>query len=738
MNTLALVLCSLTLWYARPAPDTDKGWESESLPLGCGWFGVSCFGGVTNERLQVTHNAVLTKNPKYRGNPNLTDALDIRLSFPHADAADYRRALDIENALASVRYRANGVDYTREYFTSYPAKALVVRLAASRRGALDFTLAADIPYPHPFASDDDPGMGRTGTVRVVGRDIAVREDFEAFSLRFGAALRVDTDGQVSARPDGVAVTGATTATVYFSCETNYELAPERFFRQSCDPNAPDPLPRAQACVAAAAKAGYDAVRSAHLADYRALFGRVALDLGPGTLDKPTDELLKDYAKGACNPSLEALYAQYGRYLLISCSRPGTLPANLQGVWAGKVRTPWGCGYWHNINVQMNYWPAFSGNLAECFRAYADFNRAFRPSTRRSCESYLRAHVPENSLAPGEKAPDDWWCVGIAGWTYLIGGTGGGSSGLTSKLFMDWWEFTLDREVLTDYAWPVMRGLAGFLVRNVRDHGGALLCEHSFSHEQFQDKKPYYTTGCAFDQQMIYENNRDFLAVHDLLGKEDDFVAKTVRAQLDRYDPVQVGASGQIKEYREETNYGDIGETHHRHISQLVGLCPGQLITAERPDWLRAARVSLERRGHGGTGWAEAHRFVCWARARDAERAYEWLCALERKHLFPNLLNAHRASGEIFQLDGNSGATAGIAEMLVQSRGDGRIDLLPALPKAWAKEGSFRGLCARGGYVVDCTWKDGRPCSATVKPRPGVAKPARLFFGEKVFQNKIIP
>ena len=712
MNTLALVLCSLSLWYSRPAPDTDKGWECESLPLGCGWFGVSCFGGVTNERFQVTHNAVLTRNPKYRGNPNLTDALDIRLAFPHADATDYRRALDIENSLASVRYRANGVDYTREYFTSYPAKALVVRLAASRRGARDFTLAADIPYPHPFASDDDPGMGRTGTVRVVGRDIAVREDFEAFCLRFGAALRVDTDGQVSARPDGVAVTGATTATVYFSCETNYELAPERFFRQSCDPNAPDPLPRAQACVVAAAKAGYDAVRSAHLADYRALFGRVALDLGPGASDKPTDELLKDYAKGACNPSLEALYAQYGRYLLISCSRPGTLPANLQGVWAGKVRTPWGCGYWHNINVQMNYWPAFSGNLAECFRAYADFNRAFRPSTRRSCESYLRAHVPENSLAPGEKAPDDWWCVGIAGWTYLIGGTGGGSSGLTSKLFMDWWEFTQDREVLTDYAWPVMRGLAGFLVRNVRDHGGALLCEHSFSHEQFQDKKPYYTTGCAFDQQMIYENNADTLKLAEILRTNDAVVA-TIRRQLPHYEPILIGADGQIKEFREENRYGEIGEKQHRHISQLMALMPGTQITRDTPEWLEAAKRTLEFRGDKSTGWALAHRLNAWARTGDGEHAYRLFRNLLATRTYPNLWDVHPP----FQIDGNFGGTSGVIEMLLQSHA-GAIDILPALPQAWAKAGSFRGLCARGAFVVDCEWSDGRPTAVTVRSLKG--------------------
>ena len=337
-------------------------------------------------------------------------------------------------------------------------------------------------------------------------------------------------------------------------------------------------------LAAAAAQGWEALKAAHEADLAALLGRAAVDLGADPADAllTTDALLTGCRNGRRSRYLEETYWQYGRYLLVSSSRPGSLPANLQGVWTAHRKSPWGSGYWHNINVQMNYWPAFSANLAECFRPYAEFNAAFRPGTRAFAVEYLRRHgLPD---LPKDDEAQDMWCVGTAVWPYVVdGGPGGhsgpGTGGLTTKLFVDWYDFTLDREALERYVWPVVHGMADFLSRCVVETNGLFLSKFSASPEQMVghledhfrwgvDKAQYYTTvGCAFDQQMIAENNADCLRLAKELGVEDGVTAK-IRSQIAKYDPVQVGADGQIKEFREETHYSDIGQRHHRHISQL--------------------------------------------------------------------------------------------------------------------------------------------------------------------------
>ena len=713
------------LRYARPAADSQEGWEKESLPLGCGWFGASVFGLPKSERVVLTDNTLLI-NGKLDGvcqpvdnSIGLTGALELRFDFRHGEPAEYARGLEFDTARAWVSYAADGVRYTREAFASYPARTLALRFAADRKGALAFTARCE-----PYAE------GRTATVRAEDRTIDVDQVFEHFGIRHASRLSVETDGTVVAKDGRLEVASATWANVYWTGQSNYRIDPKVFLAE--DPKAklagnPDPRGDCERLHAAARTKGFAVLKAEHEADFGELYGRVELDLGGTDADRArtTDDLKADYLKGAPGAYLEETFFQYGRYLLISSSRPGTMPANLQGVWTCGERSPWGAGYWHNINVQMNYWPAFSCNLAECFEAYADFNAAMRPAARRTACAFLRKHAPQNVPADGESP--NLWVVGVAVYPYEIQGMPGGSSGpgmggLTAKMFADWWDFTRDRTALAKHVWPALSGVADFLVRSTQDYGGKRLAVFSASPEMlvnverfmFPGGVYYNTVGCAFDQQMIDDACRDALRVARALGTNDAVVAALERA-AGRFDPVQVGWSGQVKEYREENYYGEIGMYRHRHVSQLVGLMPGSVITRRTPAWLDAAAKVLDERGDYATGWALAHRLCLRARAEDGDRAYRLYRTLIGEKTFGNLWDSHPP----FQIDGNFGGTAGVAEMLLQSHAD-EIRLIPALPAAWAKKGSFRGLCARGGHVVDCSWKDGAVVSYDI--RGGAERP----------------
>jgi len=744
---VAFAFGSHSIFCRTPADMSIEGWERESYPIGNGWFGANVFGTFawygrsafgTGERVQLTENSFLTKH-------NLTDALEFDIQFRGnghrwwGDDVDFRRSLDLEKGIADVVSKTPGLVCRREYFCSYPDRVLVMRFEKSgvETNALDVSIRPWIPYLSQFGRGLEEEVGRVGTVKAHDNAIDVDQHLQYYNVKFHGRLLVETDGKVTTLDHTIEVTGANHVTVFFSCGTNYRLEASSFSRSAGEfsddretaLSGEAPVSEIDARVAAAAKKGYARVRADHVADFSSLMNRVRLDLPDGERDRgvPTPDLLKRCKEGKWSATLEETYFQYGRYLLVSSSRPGTLPANLQGVWNAHDRSPWGSGYWHNINVQMNYWSAFVGNLAECFLPYAEFNAAFRPITRPFVGEYLKAHGLGE--APSVAQSPDIWCVGTAVYPYVVcGGPGGhsgpGTGGFTAKLFADWWEFTGDREALRKYVWPTVHGMADFLTRCVVETNGLCLSKFSASPEQIHNGKYYTTVGCAFDQQMLWENGRDLLRLAEILGTNDAVVAK-VRAQMDRYDPVQVGESGQIKEFREERKYGEIGEYTHRHISHLVGLYPGSLITKERPDWMKAATVTLTERGDESTGWALAHRLNCWARLGDGDHCLKLLRNLLAHRTYDNLWDAHPP----FQIDGNFGATSGICEMLLQSQA-GYIDLLPALPKDWASEGSFKGLCARGNYEVDCAWKDGKPVRVAVR---GVSakRPIVRFAGKDV-------
>ncbi|MBQ0124996.1 MAG: hypothetical protein KBS59_01560, partial [Clostridiales bacterium] len=431
--------------------------------------------------------------------------------------------------------------------------------------------------------------------------------------------------------------------------------------------------------------------------------------------RPTDEILRDYKSGKTSRYLEQLYFQYGRYLLISSSRKNSYPANLQGTWNRYNTSPWSCGYWHNINVQMNYWPAMSTNIAETFEPYMDYCEAYQALAQRNADDYISRYYPENF---SEKSGENGWTIGTGAWLYNIsaapdaktGHSGPGTGGFTVKLLYEYYAFTKDEKILRR-VYPLIESMAKFLLKTLVYENGEWLVKYSASPEQCQDGHYVPTRGCAFDQQMVWETLHDVITLSEILGIENGTV-KEAKEKIDRLSPVIVGASGQVKEFREEQNYGDIGEYNHRHISQLVGLYPGTSISPDNEEHINAARFTLTARGDKSTGWSTAHKMNLWARAQNGDRAFALYKMLLSNCTAWNLWDMHPP----FQIDGNFGGTAGVSEMLVQSHA-GYIHLLPAIPVEW-QSGSFSGLVARGNFVLCARWENAKIVSLDVLSRCG--------------------
>ena len=763
---------SLKLWYTSPAPYGQEGapgylgceselreknhpdpvnsWESWSLPLGKGYLGVNVFGRTETERIQITESTLY--NP-YRvrdertgeqirlgGMNNFSETF---LEFGHDNPAGYSRDLNLEEAVAHVDYSWEGVSYHRDYFVSYPDRVIVLRLTASKPAALSFTLRPTIPFLCEYKSMPGDRGGKTGTVTVCSEDtLLLRGLLEYYQVKFEGQYKVIPTGErakLTAHADEngenafLRVENADSALILIAAGTNYRMESRVFMepdpKKKLEPY-PDPHEMVTGLLDAAAKKPYEKLYQRHVADYQKYFNRVALDLGGKLPDCPTDVLLERYREAPESMEeaqlryLEELYFQYGRYLLIASSRENATPTNLQGVWNCYDDTPWSAGYWHNINVQMNYWPAFNTNLAEMFEPYADYWQSYLPLAKQHADKYIRDNYPEQY---GEQEGANGWIIGTAGWLFDVEGmsnyshSGPGTGAFTSILFWDYYDFTRDEKVLKDVTYPAVSSMARFLSKVLVKEGDLWLTGYSASPEQFHDGAHYRTKGCAFDQQMIYENHRAALQAAKLLGIEDE-LTKTIEEQIDKLEPVLIGADGHVKEFREEKHYGQIGDPHHRHISHLVGLYPGTIITRNTPRWLEAAKVTLNRRGDKSTGWAMAHRLDLWSRTGDGNRAHQLLESLLKNGTLPNLWDTHPP----FQIDGNLGGTAGIAEMLLQSH-CGAIELIPALPDVWA-EGSFEGLVARGNFEVSAWWKQKSVTKAVICARSGGE--CRLIWEQK--------
>lgn len=698
----------LRLWYNEPAPDNDDGWADRSIPMGNGYMGVNLFGGTTTERIQITENSLYDSEAGHGfRHGGLNNFAEVYLDFGHNNATNYKRELNLNDGISHVKYEHEDVEYSREYFTSYPDRVMVIRLSASKPGKLSFTLRPTIPFLD---------SAKSGTVVSKEDMIILSGVMHHYNVKYEGLFKVlPVGGTMKAAKNGtITVLEADSALILIAVGTNYQPDPQVFLTDKASEKLagfPDPHTRVSGYLANAASKSYKELLANHLADYTGLFKRVSFDLGAAEPDIPTDALVDNYPHDASSRYLEELAFQFGRYMLICSSRAGRLPPHLQGIWNVYKDPPWASQYLHDTNLQMAYSPVFSTNLAELFESYIKYFKAFMPRQSLYATQYIGEFNPSQLDPDG----DNGWSGPFWSNPYNVPGRSivatFGTGSWIALMFWEYYDYTREKSLLADELYPVMYEQANFVSRFVRNYDGVLLADPSSSPEQ----KIRDTVGTTFDQQMFYENHHNTLKAAQILGRSDSRLT-TLETQLPLLDPIQVGKSGQIKEFRQEGEYGEMGDPTHRHTSMLLGLYPGQLINDQTPAWLDAAKVSLTNRSHRTRiGWARAERIAMWARIHDGEEAYSYYRELLEGNYMHNLFNDHRGA-YLFQADANYGATGGVAEMLLQSQ-DYVVAPLSAMPAAWP-EGSYRGLLARGNFEVSAKWSGGHADQLEILSKSG--------------------
>jgi alpha-L-fucosidase 2 len=697
-------------WLAPWASAPARSWPQETYPIGNGRLGAMPFGDLDQEHIQFNEDSL------WVGDEQVTGAYqnlgDIFIQLGHKNAKEYRRELDISNAIQTITYTFNGVAYKREYFASHPADVMVFKFTADKKGAYDAVITLKDAHTAKTKVENGNTLVIAGTPEGARYKADKKKTYKIVLDYEARVMVLNEGGQMTSDGGSVTIKGADAFTILVDAGTDFTRDRSKGWKGK------HPHEKIVERLAAAAKTPYGKLRSAHVADYKSLFDRMTVYWGstaPELLAKPLTERQDAYKKGSKDPDLERLMVQFARYLMISSSRQGCQPANLQGLWNNSNSPPWRCDYHSDVNLEMNYWFVDMANLSDCFQPFSDWLNSINPvrvaETKKAFNARGWLMHGENGLFGGST----WkWSKGDSSW-------------LMQNMF-DHYLYTMDKVFLKKDVYPIMKSLCEFWVDNLKKlPDGTLVSPNGYSPEHGPDED-----GVSFDQQLVWNLFDDYAKTAKILDVDKDFRAKVADMQKHLLGP-KIGKWGQLQEWMVDR---DNPKDKHRHLSHMIAVHPGHQISPRTTSKLaEAAKVSMNARGDGATGWSKAWKICIWSRLHDGDRAYKLFGEFLKCNVYPSLLGFHPP----FQIDCNFGSAAGVLEMLVQSQ-MGYIEILPALPSAWT-EGKATGVKARGAFVLDIEWKNGELTKATATSQKGTLcriyseKPLKITSGGKPVTTK---